>query len=116
MKKIIPVLYLALSIQIFSQPEHFRKSDDQLFPKLIYTQILVFPIDSLFDIYYLYKVPYQNIVFLKNGGVYNAEIRVDIEITDTNSNFITREIKDWKISTGSFKQIPLKYLLKVWLI
>lgn len=104
MKKIIPVLYLALSIQIFCQPEHFRKSDDQLFPKLIYTQTLVFPIDSLFDIYYLYKVPYQNIVFLKNGGAYNAEIRVDIEITDTNSNFITREIKDWKISTGSFEQ------------
>jgi GWxTD domain-containing protein len=49
-------------------------------------------------------VPYQNIVFLKNGGAYNAEIRVDIEITDTNSNFITREIKDWKISTGSFEQ------------
>jgi len=54
--------------------------------------------------YYLYKVPYQNIVFLKNDKGYNAEIRVDIEITDTNSNFIKREIKDWKIQTVSFEQ------------
>lgn len=106
MKKIILVLYFALSVQVFSQPEKFRGLNPSNLPsqKLIYTQTLVFPYDSLSTIYYLYKIPYQNLVFLKNGGNYTAEIRVDIEITDTNSNFVKREIKDWKIQTTSFEE------------
>jgi GWxTD domain-containing protein len=106
MKKIILVLYIALSAQVFSQPERFRQLNFEKLPfqKPIFTQTLVFPGDSLSTIYYLYKVSYQNIVFLKNDGDYNAEIRVDIEITDTNSNFVKREIRDWKIQATSFEQ------------
>ncbi|HSP87428.1 MAG TPA: GWxTD domain-containing protein [Ignavibacteriaceae bacterium] len=106
MKKIILVLYFSMSIQIFCQPERYRQfnSEKRPFQKPIFTQILIFPDDSLSTIYFLYKVPYQNLVFLKNSTSYIAEIRVDIEITDSNSNFIKREIKDWKIQTPSFEQ------------
>lgn len=106
MKKLIIVLFIVLSVQIFSQPNHFRRQNfrDLPFSKLIYTQVLVFPEDSTSTINYLYKIPYRNVVFLKNGEGYNAEIRVDIEVTDTNSNFVKREIKDWKIKAASFEQ------------
>ena len=106
MKKIFFVLFLALPIQLFSQPDRYRQLNFEQLPvqKPIYTQTLILPGDSLSTIYYLFKLPYQNIVFLKNDNGYNAEIRIDIEITDTNFNFIKREIKDWKIQTASFDQ------------
>lgn len=106
MKRIILVLYIFLSVQIFSQQDRFRRPDvdHSQFQKPFFTQTLVLPGDSLSTIYFFYKAPYKNIVFLKNGNAYNAEIRVDIEVTDTNSNFIKRDIKDWKIQAVSFEQ------------
>src|SRR5690554_6724532 len=109
MKKIIPVLLLFVTVQIFGQRD-FNKPGEPSFPKLIYTQTLALSEDSVANIYYFFKLPYQNIVFLKNGYEYNAQVRIDIEVTDTNSNFIKREIKDWKIKTPSYEQTNLTNL------
>jgi GWxTD domain-containing protein len=105
MKKIVLFLCLIISLQVYSQPERFRRLNvKQQLKKLIYTQTVVMPGDSLSTVYFLYKAPYQNIVFLKNYNRYSAGIRLSIEIADTNSNFIKREIKDWKIEAASFDQ------------
>lgn len=106
MKKIFPVLYLIISVQIFSQPGHLRRNsyDDIPLRKLIYTQTLVFPGDSFYTIHFLYKVPFQNIVFHKSNGGYKGALRIDLEVTDTNSVFVKREIKDWDLKASSFTQ------------
>ncbi|RPI75303.1 MAG: GWxTD domain-containing protein [Ignavibacteriales bacterium] len=105
MNKIIPVLCFILSVLSFSQPKYSQKNEgDNPFPKLIYTKTLIYPGDSLSTIYFFYKVPYQNLVFLKNGGSYYGELRIDIEVTDSNSIFVKREIKDWKLNAVSYDQ------------
>ena len=84
MKKIILVFCLTLSIQVFSQPDRFRRPNFENIPfqKPILTQTLVIDGDSLPSLYYLFKIPYKNIVFLKNDNDYKAGIRVDLEISD----------------------------------
>ena len=92
MKKLF-LLLIFCTIAGFAQPFH----------KKIYTQIFVIPGDSLSSVFFLYKIPYQNLVFLKNENKYTAGLRLSLEVTDTISNFVKREIKDWDIQTGLFE-------------
>jgi len=106
MKKIILFLCLIFSIQVFCQPERFRRRDfkEPIFNKILLTQTIIIPSDSISSVYFLYKIAYQNLVFLKNGNSYSAEVRMSIEISDTNDSFVKREIKDWKIEAVTFDQ------------
>jgi GWxTD domain-containing protein len=98
MKKLFLLLFIVCTASHFGQP--FQK---QPFHKRIYTQTFSIPGDSLSSVFYLYKIPYQNLVFIKDDNHYTAELRLSLEVTDTNSNFVKREIKDWKIETGLFE-------------
>lgn len=98
MKKLFLLLFIVCTTSHFGQP--FRK---QPFPKRIYTQTFIIPGDSLSSLFYLYKIPNQNLVFVKDNDHYTAELRLSLEVTDTNSNFVKREIKDWKIESGIFE-------------
>ena len=93
MKKFL-LLFLIAYAASFGQPFH----------KQIYTQTIIVPGDSLSSVYFLCKIPYQNLVFLKDDNQYTAGFRLYLEVTDTNSNFVRREIKDWELRSNSFEE------------
>lgn len=64
----------------------------------------IIPNDTTSSVYFSFRVPFQNLVFEKDGSSYKAGLRFYLEITDTNSNFVKREIKDWNFSVTSFEQ------------
>ena len=82
----------------------FVVSFGQPFDKQIYTQTVIIPGDSVSSVYFLCKIPYRNLVFLKDDNKYTAGFRLYLEITDTNSNFVKREIKDWELQSSSFEE------------
>lgn len=94
MKKLFLLLLFVCTISNFGQPFH----------KKIYTQTIVIPGDSVSSLFFLYKIPYQNLVFLKSENQYKAGLRIYLEVTDTVSNFVKREIKDWDIQTSLFER------------
>jgi len=106
MKKTILILFLISNVAVFSQPERYRRPDfkPRTVNNFIFTQTIVIPSDSIHDIYFLFKIPYKNIVFLKNGNSYNASFRLNIEVSDSNNKFVKREIKDWKTEAVTFEQ------------
>ena len=93
MKKLFLLLHIVYAVS-YCQPFH----------KQIFTQTYIVPGDSLSTIFFLYRVPYQNLVFQKNENQYTAQLRLYLEVTDTNSKFVDREIKDWDIRTNLFEQ------------
>jgi GWxTD domain-containing protein len=76
----------------------------QVPPKFIFTEHIIIPSDSSSTVYFTFRMPFQNIVFEKEDDIYNADLRLYIEVTDANENFIKREIKDWNYSVKSFDE------------
>ncbi len=93
MNKLLLLFLIAFAVS-FGQPLH----------KQIYIQTVIIPGDSVSSVYFLCKIPYQNLVFLKDDNKYTAGFRLYLEITDTNSNFVRREIKDWGLESSLFKE------------
>ncbi|MBZ0198533.1 MAG: GWxTD domain-containing protein, partial [Ignavibacteriaceae bacterium] len=58
--------------------------------KIFYSNVSIFPSDSLSSVYYSYMIGYKNLVFETGKGLYNAEFNVSLEITDFKSSSITR--------------------------
>jgi GWxTD domain-containing protein len=76
----------------------------QHFNRFIFTESIIIPSDLQPEVYFTFKIPYQNLVFEKESNSYKAGLRLYLEITDTNSSFIRREIKDWNYSVNSFEE------------
>ena len=93
MKKLLFLFFIPFALS-FGQPFH----------KQAYTQTIILPGDSVSSVYFLCKIPYQNLVFIKDDSLYTAGFRLYLEITDTNSNFVRREIKDWQLQANSFEE------------
>lgn len=75
----------------------------QKFNQNFYTDIYSYPIsDSSIQIYYFYKVPVKNIIFAKSDNSYSAFMQIAVELTDSNSNFIKRQLVDRKIIYDEF--------------
>jgi GWxTD domain-containing protein len=90
----------------FAQPgRNFRDHDGQnAANRFIFFETITIPSDEKSQVYFSYKIPYSKLVFEKNKNVYAAALRLSIEVTDTNSNFIKREIREKKVSTTEFDE------------
>jgi len=68
------------------------------------TQVISFPrTDGDFTIDYTYKIPYQLLVFERQGESFKASFRIMIEITDKTGKLVARDIKDSKLSVPDFE-------------
>ena len=98
------ILLLIFSVQIFSQP---RKEREQFINHIILSEIYKIPSgeqDSTEQLYYIYKIPYNRLVFEKSDDHYTASYRLTVEIHDSSANNIIRKIKEDKISVTSFEE------------
>jgi GWxTD domain-containing protein len=91
---------------VFSQPrrENFRSH-------ILLSEIYIIPSGSSEDkkdstelLYYIYKIPYNRLVFEKSNNHYTAAYRLTVEVHDTITNTINRKIKEGKISVEDFEK------------
>ncbi len=76
----------------------------QILPHLIYSEIHIIPSDSVNNIYYSYRIPFNRFVFIKDGQAYTANFRITIEITDSSGQYVTRQNEEKKIITKNFDE------------
>lgn len=115
------VVFISLLTFCFAQPEfHINKSAIQS-GKFYNSEIHYFPVDSGFNVFYLYKISYSQLFFEKNSDHFNAGISVNLEILDSTGsvvdrNFDRREVKlkDFELtnSEDQFVNGLIKFNLK----
>ena len=98
------ILFLVLSIQISCQPKR-----EQFQQHILLSEIYTIPSslssgekDSTEQLYYIYKLPYNSLVFEKNNNHYKASYRLTVEVHDSLTNTINRKIKEDKIYVDDF--------------
>ncbi len=101
MKKNI-LISLLFILPIFAQrPEH-RPDIPQQFRLPFFVEVHVIPGDSLNTLYYSYRIPYNQLTFVKDGDKYKASLNVSIEVFDTSGQFISRQMKQRNIEVDDF--------------
>ena len=103
MKKNILISFLFI-LPIFAQrPEH-RPDIPQQFRLPFFVEVHVIPGDSLNTLYYSYRIPYNQLTFVKDGDKYKASLNVSIEVFDTSGQFISRQMKQRNIEVDNFSE------------
>ncbi len=73
-------------------------------PSFLFYETHFFRSDSSNILFYIYKIPYNHFVFVKDGNKYTADFRLSIEVTDTLSNHITRQIDEKIVEADKFDE------------
>lgn len=104
-KKIV-FLALVLFVQCFAQRQKFRDGIEKpdFTDSFFYAEIHSVYRDSTNKIFFVYRIPYSRLVFTKNDGKYLASFRLALEVTDTASNHITRQIVEEKFFVNDFDE------------
>ncbi|HSD63225.1 MAG TPA: GWxTD domain-containing protein [Ignavibacteriaceae bacterium] len=98
MLKLSPTITIAFLISglLYAQPA---------MPQLIYSDIIVVPSDTLYNIFYTYKIPLDHLVFEKGADLFLAQYRISLEVFDAKKDkFITRAIKEKNIQVPDYDQ------------
>jgi len=82
----------------------------------LFSEVHTIPSDSGFTVYYSYKIPFSNLVFEKTGSIYSGDFRILVEVTDSNKNFITRQIDEKNLTAKDFDQTNNKEIFHEGLI
>ncbi len=72
--------------------------------EFLYSETHIVRNDSSFTLFYVYRIPYDRFVFVKDGNKYSAGFRISIEVTDSASNHVTRQIDEENISANNFDE------------
>jgi len=64
----------------------------------------ILPSDSGGKVFYLYRIPYNRFVFIKEGSTYKAGFRISIEVTDSATRHITRQIDEKNFSVDKYEE------------
>lgn len=74
-------------------------------PQLMYSDFIVVPADTTYNIFYTYKIPLDHLVFEKEADLFLAQYRISLEVFDTQKDkFITRAIKEKNIQVSEYDQ------------
>ncbi len=103
MRKIILICLIAFLTTLSFGQRNFKKNRDNPF-QTFYPELNIVPFDSLYEVYFSYRIPYNRIVFEKDNNVYNASYSISVEVVDTNSNFVARQLVDKRIKVNSFEE------------
>ena len=117
LKKLLFLLIIIISSSVFAQ---HRKHEIPKMLRFMDSEIHVVPSDSTNIVYFSYRIPYNRVVFVKDNSNYKAHFTLSLEVSDKNSKYVTREIKneniladdfDETISNKQFKQGIIKFNL-----
>ena len=94
--KFIPIVILLLLVCGNAFGQHLFA------PGLCETHIL--SSDNGYTVFFLYRVPYNRFVFIKDGDVYKAGFRINIEVADSNSRHVTRQIDEKSFTVDKYEE------------
>jgi len=95
------LFFLLLTVIVHSQPKHPRDGFPNIH-QLKPTVILTPKSGSIIIISYLYRIPYNLVVFEKEGSNFKASIRIMVEILK-DKELVARDVKDKKITVDNFE-------------
>ncbi len=100
MKIVKSILFSVIIIcgTAFSQPKL------PVFSPPLLSDINIIPNDSVYAVYYSYRVPTRSFVFFKDGNIYTADFRITVEVRDSSSTFFTRQIDEKIIKADNFDE------------
>lgn len=95
--------------QLFAQREFHLKREMMQMGNFYNSEIHYFPSPQGFKFYYIFKIPYSQLFFEKdNDDHFTSGITVNIEITDSSSNLITRGFDERTVSVTDFDRTTSK--------
>lgn len=101
MKKIVLWSFIFFSAAFAQQ--HRRPAVTPFHSRVpFYAEVHVTPSDTAIEINYLYRIPYNQMVFVKENSHYEAGISLSVEVFDTSGQFVARQIKDDHIVVDDF--------------
>jgi GWxTD domain-containing protein len=100
--KNILLISLLLFPSLFAQPS--RREELPVVQSLFHSETIIIPGENNnLNLSYTYKIPYNRLVFEREGGEYSAGLRVLVEVSDSTSDLIDRDIKDTELSVNDFE-------------
>ena len=103
MRKIILIVLVCLFTSLSFGQRNFKRPRNTPF-QTFYSEINILPSDSLYVVYFSYRIPYNRIVFEKDGSIYKAGYSLSVEVVDSNSNFVARQLDEKRIKVNSFEE------------
>ncbi|OGU61016.1 MAG: hypothetical protein A2V66_09750 [Ignavibacteria bacterium RBG_13_36_8] len=76
--------------------------EDQGIPDLIFFETHVLPHDSLFECYITFRIPYNNLVFIKDNGFYKGGLSLTIEAL-LDESVTAREIASREVTVENYE-------------
>lgn len=104
MKNIFLIIALLLCPIIFGQNNFFSKKEIPVIRSEVQTQFLIYKNDNVFQVSYLYKIPYSRIQFEKVNDHFESQFELTIEVKNKNNNVVKREFVKDRIITYSFDE------------
>ncbi len=96
------IFFFSFVCSAFAQRRH--STFEQMLHSFLYSEVHLVPHDSLATVSYSFRIPYSRFVFFKTEKGYSAGYRVSLEVTDSLSNYVTRQTEDKEISTENFNE------------
>jgi GWxTD domain-containing protein len=107
--KYLLVFSLLFSTVIFCQPERQHRDDNRIKDEQLRPTILVLPgSDSEILFSYLYRIPYNQLIFERNGNSFESSVRILVEVYEDDDELIKREYVDKKVSVNDFDIVKSK--------
>jgi GWxTD domain-containing protein len=101
LKKLLLIILL-LSTILYSQKKGGHSGGFQNFGQLKPT-VLILPVSgSTISLSYLYRIPYNRLIFEKSGNSFKASVRILVEVIK-DDEFIKRDIVDKSITVSDFE-------------
>ena len=104
MKKYFLIILFLLAQAVFPQQRgrHPDRPDRKVVP--FFSEIHIIPGEQLNTFDFVYKLPYNQLFFIKNDDKYLANLKLIVEVYDTSDNFVARQIKVNKVYVNDFSQ------------
>jgi GWxTD domain-containing protein len=100
--KKLTLIFLLLFSSVFAQPS--RREGVPVVQSLFHSETIIIPgKENNFNLFYTYKIPYNRLVFERDNSEYSAGLRVLVEVNDSESNLIDRDIKDTELTVNNFE-------------
>jgi GWxTD domain-containing protein len=103
MKKVFVILLLLTTSVLAQFPGHRRENIIRNRTPF-FSEVHVIPADSTNIIDYVYKIPYNQLTFIKDDNKYQAALSLAVEVHDTSGQFIYRQINQTNITVSSFEE------------
>lgn len=97
------IYLIVLSLQIIAQPDFKIGRDIIQSGGFFNSEVHFFPSTKNYSVFYSYKISYAQLFFEKKNQLFDAGIKINIEIQDSAGNTVKRAFDERKVSVEDFE-------------